>query len=113
MGAAVGAALAATVGAEAPPTGLPLATGAAPEVSIVTSTDPTGTLSPAAACSFTTLPETGEGISTAAFSVSMSTSGCSSLMTSPTATRQAATSDSAMPSPTSGSLKLYSLMVES
>ena len=69
-----------------------------------TSTEPTATLSPAAACSLITLPDTGEGISTAAFSVSMSTSGWSSVMVSPALTRQAAISDSAMPSPMSGSL---------
>jgi hypothetical protein len=52
-----------------------------------------------------TKPETGEVISTVALSVITSTIGWSSSTVSPTLTRQATISASAVPSPTSGSLK--------
>ncbi|MBV6414512.1 MAG: hypothetical protein OMOMHJEC_02338 [Xanthomonadales bacterium] len=62
-------------------------------------------MSPALPHNSMTLPETGAEISTEALSVSMSTSGWSSLTMSPTLTFHSAISLSAMPSPMSGSLK--------
>src|SRR5659263_168715 len=63
---------------------------------------PTLTIRPGAARIFTTVPVTGEGISTFALSVRISTSGSSSLTAAPSATSQRTTSPSAIPSPTSG-----------
>ena len=55
----------------------------------------------------TILPLLGEGIVTAALSVSTSTRGSSSATVSPTATCHLSTSPSWMPSPRSGSLNSY------
>jgi hypothetical protein len=71
----------------------------------------TATIEPMAACSpgspwiDTTLPVTGLVISMVALSVMTSTRGWSSWTRSPTLTCQVTISASAMPSPTSGSLK--------
>ncbi len=77
----------------------------APSTSKTAMGAPTGCMSPGAPCTSTTLPATGAVISTVALSVITSTSGWSSRTSSPTATCQATISASAVPSPTSGSLK--------
>ncbi|KKJ07777.1 hypothetical protein XF14_06810 [Burkholderia gladioli] len=61
-------------------------------------------MSPALPPSATTVPVTGEGISTEALSVITSASAWSSLTWSPTCTCQSPSSTSAMPSPMSGIL---------
>ena len=74
------------------------------------SSAPTGTMSPGAPVVDSTRPLTGEGTSTAAFSVITSTITSSSLTLSPGLTRQPTISASTVPSPRSGSLKTYLLM---
>jgi len=75
----------------------------APSTSNTTKSEPVGRFSPFAPCSSSTVPVTGEVISTVALSVIMSTSGSSSRIVPPTATCQSPISASATPSPTSGS----------
>ena len=75
--------------------------GASPP-SNVTNGAPTGMDPPGAPCSSVTTPAKGEGISTAAFAVSTSTSGWFSATVSPTSTSQATISPSSRPSPRSG-----------
>ncbi len=86
------------------PPGPPGRRDAASATSSVANSDPTGRLSPTAPPSPTTVPDTGDGISTVAFSVITSTSGSSSRIISPGLTCQATISASVMPSPMSGSL---------
>ena len=66
-------------------------------------TSPTFTTCPGCATIRETVPETGEGISTFALSVSTSTRRSSSATRSPSETSQRTISPSAIPSPTSGS----------
>ena len=66
---------------------------------------PTGTMSPGAPVCDSTRPVTGDGNSTAAFSVMTSAMTWSSVTKSPTLTCQATTSASTVPSPRSGILK--------
>ena len=73
---------------------------------------PTANISPGSPRRSTTLPETGEVISTVALSVITSTSGWSSSTRSPTATCQATISASAVPSPTSGRRKVKRPMAQ-
>ena len=75
---------------------------AAESSSKTASSAPTAMTSPGLPPSATTRPPTGEGTSTTAFSVDISTSGASSRMTSPGATFQAITSADTVPSPRSG-----------
>jgi len=70
-------------------------------------TSPTLTMSPTSPAKETTLPPLGEGIVTAALSVSISTSCASSSTLSPAATYHLRISPSAIPSPRSGSLNSY------
>src|SRR5262245_58059045 len=90
------------------------ATGASttdsPGIPITTSSVPTGTTSPSATSTFRTVPAYGDGISTVALSVWISTSGSSSPICWPSATSQRATSPSVSPSPRSGSLKSYAMV---
>ena len=74
---------------------------------IETSTVPTGTTSPSATKMRDTTPAAGDGISTVALSVWISTSGSSSAISCPSVTSQRATSPSVRPSPRSGSLNSY------
>jgi hypothetical protein len=74
-------------------------------VSSTISSEPTATLSPGPPWVDTTVPLTGEGTSTAAFSVMTSTSTCSSATVSPGLTCQPTISADTVPSPRSGSLK--------
>ena len=76
-----------------------------PSVSITTSVEPIGTWSPTSPASSTTVPDTGDSISTVALSVIMSAMRWSSSTRSPTLTCQATISASAMPSPISGRLE--------
>ena len=87
------------------------ASSPSPDVSNTTIWPPTGAMSPGSPWIEMILPSTGEVISTVALSVITSTSGASSLTTSPTLTCHATISASAVPSPTSGSLKTYWPMV--
>ena len=73
---------------------------------------PTFTTWPGTARIFRTVPLTGEGISTFALSVRISTSGSSSLTAAPSATSQRTTSPSAIPSPTSGSFSSIGMACE-
>ncbi len=99
-GAAFGAgAGAAGVGAAAPSLTLP-----APSTSMRISSEPTAITSPTLPPSDSTLPCTGDGISTVALSVMTSARFMSSTTASPTLTFQATSSTSAMPSPMSGIL---------
>src|SRR6476620_1831342 len=68
---------------------------------------PTGTTLPSSTRIWATRPAAGDGISTVVLSVWISTSGWSSVTSSPTATSQRATSPSVRPSPRSGSLNSY------
>ena len=79
--------------------------GARSGVAMATSSAPTAAMSPVSPLRRRILPLTGDPISTVAFSVMTSTSGWSSLISSPTSACQAMISASATPSPTSGSLK--------
>ena len=72
--------------------------------SITAITWPTCTTSPGLPTTWTTMPERGDGIVTAALSVSTSTSGSSSLIVSPGWTCHLRISPSWIPSPRSGSL---------
>ena len=92
-------------GVEGAGAGAGAATFPLPSTSKLTSGPPTGTCEPAAPCRATTLPATGEVISTVALSVMMSARIWSSSTRSPTLTCQPTISASAVPSPTSGSLK--------
>ncbi len=74
-------------------------------VSITINADPTGTMSPGCPVVDTTRPLTGDGSSTAAFSVITSQMTSSSATWSPGFTRQSTISASTVPSPRSGSLK--------
>src|SRR5207249_11835653 len=74
---------------------------------ITTRTVPTGTSSPSSTMIRATLPAAGDGISTVALSVWISTSGSSSAISCPSSTSQRATSPSVRPSPRSGSLNSY------
>jgi hypothetical protein len=76
----------------------------APSTSSRTSSDPTAICWPGSPPSATTLPATGEGISTVALSVITSARIWSSATTSPGFTRHSTSSTSAMPSPMSGIL---------
>src|SRR5215472_6195354 len=78
---------------------------AAESVSKTTSSAPTGIESPGAPASDTIRPLTGAGTSTTALSVDISTSGWSSLTTSPAFARQFTISADTVPSPRSGTLK--------
>jgi hypothetical protein len=74
----------------------------APSTSRRISSEPTAISWPTSPPSATTVPATGDGISTVALSVITSASGWSSFTTSPGFTLQATSSTSAMPSPMSG-----------
>ncbi len=74
-------------------------------VSKVASSAPTAMMSPGLPVMLRTRPLTGEGISTTALSVDISTRGWSSLSRSPALTCQAMISADTVPSPRSGSLK--------
>ena len=99
-GAAAGAA-AAAAGFAASAFRLP-----APSISRRISSAPTASDSPTLPPSATTVPCTGDGISTVALSVMTSARIWSSVTASPGWTRQATTSHSAIPSPTSGILMM-------
>ncbi len=71
---------------------------------MTTSTAPTGATSPSATTMRSTVPAYGEGTSTVALSVWISTSGSSSAISCPSVTSQRAISPSVRPSPRSGSL---------
>jgi len=114
--ASVGAASAANpsaFGPEGPPTDPPTIrpSSGVPSVSIVTSVAPTATTSPGSPASFTTVPLTGLESSTAALSVIIVPTTSSSLTWSPTLINHSPISDSTVPSPRSGSLKMYSLIL--
>ena len=76
----------------------------APSTSMRITSEPTARTCPATPLTASTLPATGDGISTVAFSVMTSTNGWSSATMSPTLTRHSTNSTSAMPSPMSGIL---------
>ncbi len=78
-------------------------------VSMRISGEPTDSTSPTSAPTDSTTPATGDGSSTVALSVMTSTNTWSSATVSPTLTCHSTISASAMPSPTSGSLTMYSL----
>ena len=82
----------------------PSSSSAAPSVSMVISTFPTGQSCPSAYMRLATRPARGAGISTVALSVMISTIGWSSRSESPSLTSQRTTSPSTTPSPMSGSL---------
>src|SRR5579885_338105 len=88
----------------------PVAAGAAAAVSNTTNSAPTATMSPGCPVVESTFPVTGDGTSTAAFSVITSTSPSSSDTSSPGFTFQAPISASTVPSPRSGSLKTNRLI---
>jgi len=79
-----------------------LAGTGAPLSEKVTSTAPTFTVCPGVTWIFSTRPPIGDGISTCALSVSTSSRGASSRMTSPSRTSTATISASVRPSPRSG-----------
>ena len=81
-----------------------------PSTSNTTNSEPTAALLPSSPLRDTMRPATGDTISTVALSVMMSTSGCSSPISSPGFTCHLMISASAVPSPTSGSLKTKRLM---
>lgn len=83
-----------------------VATFPLPSTLKLTSGPPTATCCPASPWVATTTPETGEVISTVALSVMTSARIWSSDTASPTFTCQPTSSASAVPSPTSGSLKM-------
>ena len=99
LGAATGAGACAGAAATAPSFTLP-----APSTSMRISSEPTAITSPTLPPSDSTLPCTGDGISTVALSVMTSARFMSSTTVSPTWTFQATSSTSAMPSPMSGIL---------
>src|SRR5690606_12606167 len=104
--AGTGAALPATPLASAPAAFSASACPSPPDSSAITrSTSPTGTVSPSRHRISVTRPAAGAGSSTTALSVCISTTGWSNSTRSPTRTSQRTTSASAIPSPTSGSLK--------
>ena len=97
-------------GAAAPPAGTADLAVPVSVVSKVASSDPTAMTSPGLPLMVSTRPLTGAGISTTALSVDISTSGWSSLTTSPGFTCQATISAETVPSPRSGSLKTWRLI---
>jgi hypothetical protein len=91
-----GVAAAAPAGAAEPPFAL------APSASITASTEPTSSVSPGSPHSRVMMPSAGQGMTTVALSVWISTRSWCSLTRSPSVTCQATISAVAMPSPTSG-----------
>src|SRR5690242_8400742 len=77
-------------------------TSISPSVSMTISVEPIDTWSPTSPASSSTVPDTGDSISTVALSVIISAICWSSSTVSPTLTCQATTSASEMPSPISG-----------
>ena len=73
--------------------------------------EPTATMSPSSPATESTVPLTGAVSSTAALSVSIAQIGSSSLTWSPMLTIHSAISASTVPSPRSGSLNVYSLIL--